>query len=200
MPYIVSHIPHDFNHFESRIKGKGRVVQWENTIILQANQNAVIDVLVELQEYCKQRNTQISEINVTPNANSNKKLKRKTCGAFVDEVRCVPSSNELPDLRDHPIRELAGQIIDWVENKIRVAHPQVDKIAEEYVEYVNDEKEKPNTLLYGENYYDLEDKITKEIAAVLLNLITNTLRTEEKAKWIKQDWMTKLKKSEQKRR
>ena len=48
-------------------------------------------------------------------------------------------------------QRLAADIIDMVEHAIRKAYPKVDKIAS---------KCKGNTLLYGEVYYDLEDKVS----------------------------------------
>lgn len=51
--------------------------------------------------------------------------------------------------------EIAADIIDQVEAAIRAAHPSVDKIAQEFTV----EEEKPNTLLYGEPYFNLETAI-----------------------------------------
>lgn len=48
-----------------------------------------------------------------------------------------------------------------VEHDIRRVHPEVDQIAMEFT--VNDEK--PNTLLYGETYYNLEDAIVQLLDA-----------------------------------
>ncbi len=56
-------------------------------------------------------------------------------------------------------KALAAAIIDTVEDTIRKAHPQVEKIASEYTV----EEEKPNTLLYGETYYDLESDIAEDL-------------------------------------
>ena len=52
---------------------------------------------------------------------------------------------------------LAHGIIDLVEHDIRTAHPEVDQIAMNIVI----DGEKPNTLLHGEVYYQLEDAIVK---------------------------------------
>lgn len=65
---------------------------------------------------------------------------------------------------DHPVRSLVADLIDEVEAKIRSAHPAVDKIASNWK---NEDKEKPNTLLYGENYYDLEESIVSQIVELL---------------------------------
>jgi len=48
-------------------------------------------------------------------------------------------------------QELAADIIDMVEHAIREAHPEVDRIAS---------KCEGNTLLRGEAYYALEDKVS----------------------------------------
>jgi hypothetical protein len=56
-------------------------------------------------------------------------------------------------------RQIAADIIDIVEGKIRSVHPEVEAIAANYQPEPDDDK--PNTLLYGENYYDLEDKLTE---------------------------------------
>ena len=48
-------------------------------------------------------------------------------------------------------QELAANIIDMVEYAIRKAHPEVDEIAS---------KCEGNTLLRGEAYYTLEDKVS----------------------------------------
>lgn len=58
-------------------------------------------------------------------------------------------------------KEVAHKIIDMVEHDIRRVHPEVDQIAMEFT--VNDEK--PNTLLYGETYYNLEDAIVQLLDA-----------------------------------
>lgn len=55
-------------------------------------------------------------------------------------------------------RQLAAEIIDLVEHAIREEHPDVDKIASEIVI----DEEKPNTLLHGEAYYDLENSLTEK--------------------------------------
>ncbi|MDG6221915.1 MAG: hypothetical protein IAX21_07120 [Candidatus Bathyarchaeota archaeon] len=49
-------------------------------------------------------------------------------------------------------QRLAHEIIDLVELSIRKAHPTIDAQAADL---------KGNTLLYGENYYDLENEITE---------------------------------------
>jgi hypothetical protein len=56
--------------------------------------------------------------------------------------------------------KLAHVIIDMVEYDIRKEHPDVDQIA---MEIVNEDNEKPNTLLYGEAYYALEDAIASKL-------------------------------------
>lgn len=48
-------------------------------------------------------------------------------------------------------QELAANIIDMVEYAIRKTHPEVDEIAS---------KCEGNTLLHGEAYYTLEDKVS----------------------------------------
>jgi len=48
--------------------------------------------------------------------------------------------------------KIAARIIDMVEYDIRRANPEVDTIAIE---------KEGNTLLHGENYYQLEDAIAK---------------------------------------
>ena len=49
-------------------------------------------------------------------------------------------------------QRLAHEIIDLVEDAIRKAHPTIDAKASRL---------KENTLLYGENYYNLEDEIAE---------------------------------------
>jgi hypothetical protein len=60
-------------------------------------------------------------------------------------------------------RQVAADVIDLVEEAIRNAHPQIEKIAQDYT-VTDEDAEKtdayhPNTLLYGEVYYDLEDEL-----------------------------------------
>lgn len=52
-------------------------------------------------------------------------------------------------------QELASHIIDLVEDAIRSEHLEFDDIAKNYTV----DGEKPNTLLYGIPYYDLEEEI-----------------------------------------
>ena len=59
-------------------------------------------------------------------------------------------------------RELAATLIDMVEDAIRQAHPKIDRIAEETV--YEGSLGIPGTLLFGDEYYALEDELTKEIA------------------------------------
>ena len=49
-------------------------------------------------------------------------------------------------------QRLAHEIIDLVELSIRKAHPTIEDLATNL---------KGNTLLYGENYYDLENEISE---------------------------------------
>lgn len=49
-------------------------------------------------------------------------------------------------------KELVAEIIDLVEAQIRKAHPLIDKKAKRW---------KGNVLLYGDNYYETEDKLIK---------------------------------------
>jgi hypothetical protein len=49
-------------------------------------------------------------------------------------------------------QRLAHEIIDLVENAIRKAHPTIDARASQLT---------GNTLLHGENYYNLEDQIAE---------------------------------------
>lgn len=49
-------------------------------------------------------------------------------------------------------QRLAHEIIDLVELSIRKAHPMIEDLAANL---------KGNTLLYGENYYDLENEISE---------------------------------------
>lgn len=61
---------------------------------------------------------------------------------------------------------LASEIIDMVEHDIRRANPDVDEIAMNKVvkgEIEGEEDEHPNTLLYGEDYYQLEDAIAEKL-------------------------------------
>lgn len=51
-------------------------------------------------------------------------------------------------------KKLAHNIIDLVEDAIRKNHPEVEKLAS---------KCEGNTLLHGEIYYDLENRIVEEI-------------------------------------
>jgi len=55
--------------------------------------------------------------------------------------------------------KLAHEIIGMVEHDIRTAHPEVDRIATE----LEIDGEKPNTLLHGETYYQLEDAIAEKL-------------------------------------
>jgi len=48
-------------------------------------------------------------------------------------------------------QRLAASIIDMVEYAIRKVHPEIDKIASDC---------EGNTLLHGESYYTLEDKVS----------------------------------------
>lgn len=57
--------------------------------------------------------------------------------------------------------EVAEKIIDLVEETIRTEFPEIDTIAEEYTVDDYGETEYPHTLLYGETYYDLENKIVE---------------------------------------
>jgi hypothetical protein len=50
--------------------------------------------------------------------------------------------------------EKAALIIDLVESKIREVYPFIETFAN---------SQKGNTLLYGENYYDLENEIVEEL-------------------------------------
>ena len=50
--------------------------------------------------------------------------------------------------------KLAAKLIDLIEHDIRRANPEVDAIAM---------TKEGNTLLHGENYYDLENKIAEEL-------------------------------------
>lgn len=50
--------------------------------------------------------------------------------------------------------KMAAELIDLVEHDIRRAHPEVDAIAMQ---------QEGNTLLHGENYYDLEAEIAKRL-------------------------------------
>lgn len=52
-------------------------------------------------------------------------------------------------------QELASSIIDLVEDTIRREHIEVENLAQNYTV----DGEKPNTLLYGVSYYDLEEEI-----------------------------------------
>lgn len=49
-------------------------------------------------------------------------------------------------------QRFAHEIIDLVENAIRKAHPTID---------AKTSRLKENTLLHGENYYNLEDEIAE---------------------------------------
>jgi len=69
------------------------------------------------------------------------------------------------DARSKGLRELAHEIIDLVEERIRKEHPVVDKYAEQWFDEENEEF--PNTLLYGEAYYDVEDVIITWIEDLL---------------------------------
>ena len=54
-------------------------------------------------------------------------------------------------------QRLAHEIIDYVEYSIRTAHPEIDNIASSM---------EGNTLLYGENYYNLENKISEILSQI----------------------------------
>lgn len=56
---------------------------------------------------------------------------------------------------DHPARRKAGQIINVVESLLRETYPTIEHIAE---------NSEGNTLIYGEDYYDIEDELTFLIA------------------------------------
>jgi len=49
-------------------------------------------------------------------------------------------------------RVLVANIIDIVENAIRILHPKVNKVARNC---------RGNTLLHGSSYYDLEDSLVE---------------------------------------
>jgi hypothetical protein len=61
-------------------------------------------------------------------------------------------------------RQLAANVIDIVEAAIREAHPQVEEIASNWVD---GEGGKPNTLLHGEAYYNLEDELAGKFRKAL---------------------------------
>ena len=77
-------------------------------------------------------------------------------------------------------RELAATIIDMVEDAIRQAHPDVDKIAKE-VTYVGGMIPHADTLLYGETYYALEDDLTREIEETTARLLPDQASAVAKA-------------------
>jgi len=54
-------------------------------------------------------------------------------------------------------QRLAHEIIDLVEDAVRKAHPTVDTKASRL---------KGNTLLYGENYYNLENEIAEILRGI----------------------------------
>ncbi len=59
---------------------------------------------------------------------------------------------------------IAHTIIDMVEKAIREAHPFIDKMARSYTvkgDIEGEEAEQPNTLLYGEVYYNLENEVVE---------------------------------------
>jgi hypothetical protein len=95
-------------------------------------------------------------------------------------------------------QELAHQIIDLVEEAIRNAHPEIEKIASEgeycegcqkwldthdkrvahSLEYKHkDEIQKPNTLLYGEDYYNLENSVVEALSATYVKVASDPLPT-----------------------
>jgi len=57
-------------------------------------------------------------------------------------------------------KKLAAHIIDMVEDAIRQQWPEIDRIAQDHVV----DGENVNTLLHGEPYYTLEDKIAEDMA------------------------------------
>lgn len=73
--------------------------------------------------------------------------------------------------------ELAHTLIDLVEDAIRKAHPDIEKIVSEGQYCENCERwlfdyekkvhhhtvQKPNTLLYGEDYYNLENDVVEAL-------------------------------------
>jgi len=55
------------------------------------------------------------------------------------------------------VKNLAAELIDLVEAKIREVYPAIDLMAERH---------EMNTLLYGEQYYELEDEIIERLKEV----------------------------------
>lgn len=80
-------------------------------------------------------------------------------GFHQDEDMTYSLQQELEKRILHSLQEKAHEIIDMVEEAIRDEFPQVDKIARDRVV----DGEKPNTLLYGEAYYDLENQLAETI-------------------------------------
>jgi hypothetical protein len=64
------------------------------------------------------------------------------------------------DVNKEEASQLAHEIIDMVEHDIRKAHSEIDQIA---MDTVVEEDYKPNTLLYGDAYYQLEDAIVEKL-------------------------------------
>ena len=72
-----------------------------------------------------------------------------------------------PDHADQDfITDLSADLIDTVEYQIRSINSEVDQIA------INREG---NTLLYGEDYFVLEDEIKRMIECAIPNLLTSFL-------------------------
>jgi len=69
--------------------------------------------------------------------------------------------------------ELAHEIIDMVEERIRELYPDIEIIASEVTD---EDGEFPNTLLFGDDYYSLED----DIANLIKDKITLSLEDELK--------------------
>lgn len=77
-----------------------------------------------------------------------------------------PYMMEATKIQNDKVRQLAADLIDLVESAIRDAHPEIEKIASSWKPEDPDVTEPPNTLLYGEGYYDLEDQITQKLREV----------------------------------
>ena len=60
-------------------------------------------------------------------------------------------------------QEMAHDVIEMVEGKIRSLHPVVDEYACNLL--VDDER--INTLLHGEGYYDLENEVTEYLQEIM---------------------------------
>lgn len=89
-----------------------------------------------------------------------------SCSHHADCDDVSPTIEDCGDYEAIDYTKVAHDIIDVVEMAIRQAHSNIDKYANKLVikgDIPNEPDEKPNTLLYGEAYYNLENEIVRRL-------------------------------------